>query len=350
MAEPAGQTVRFSRSGDRTVAWAAVGTGPPLVVGGWWMSHLELNWADPDFRAFVRALAERHTVVRYDRPGSGLSPGAPDRTLDGEVAALAQVLTTLDRGPVTLLGASSGGPVAAALAARRPDLVERLVLYGTYADGSRIAPPAVRDQLVALVGAHWGLGSRVLADLFLPGADAAERDAFARFQRASATAGAASASLAATYAFDVRAALGRITVPTLVLHRREDRAIAAALGREVAATVPGAAFVALEGTDHFPWRGDADAVRRAVLGLPGSSSPGPAPESSVAAPTSVLSPRELEVLRLVAGGRSDREIARRLGLSPHTVHRHLANIRTKLDLPSRAAATAYATRHHLLEP
>jgi len=337
--------MRFARSEDRTVAWAAVGAGPPLVVGGWWMNHLELNWADPAFRGFFAALAEHHTLVRYDRPGSGLSPGPPEPSLDGEVAALIQVVTALGGGPVTLLGASSGGPVAATLAARRPDLVERLVLYGTYADGSRIAPPAVRDQLVALVGAHWGLGSRVLADLFLPGATAAERDDFVRFQRASATADAAAASLAATYAVDVRDDLARVAAPTLVVHRREDRAIPAALGREVAATVPDATFVAVEGDDHFPWRGDAGAVLRAIREfLPGSA------PRTVAAPTSVLSARELEVLRLVAEGLADREIARRLGLSPHTVHRHLANVRSKLDLPSRAAATAYATRHHLLGP
>ncbi len=346
----AGQTIRFARSGDRAVAWAAVGAGPPLVVGGWWMNHLELNWADPGFRGFFAALAERHTVVRYDRPGSGLFPGHPEPSLDGEVAALTRVVTALGDGPVTLLGASSGGPVAATLAARRPDLVERLVLYGTYADGSRVAPPAVRDHLVALVGAHWGLGSRVLADLFLPGATAAERDDFARFQRASATADAASASLAATYAFDVRADLDRIAAPTLVVHRLEDRAIAVALGREVAAGIPDAAFVGLEGSDHFPWRGNAGAVLRAMSGfLPGPSWPG-AGVPHATAPANVLSPREVEVLRLVAGGLSDREIARRLTLSPHTVHRHLANIRGKLGLPSRAAATAYATRHHLLEP
>jgi pimeloyl-ACP methyl ester carboxylesterase/DNA-binding CsgD family transcriptional regulator len=345
-----GQTIRFARSGARTVAWAAVGAGPPLVVGGWWMGHLELNWVSPAFRAFFGALADRHTVVRYDRPGSGLSPGPPDRSLDGEVAALAEVVSALGDAPVTLLGASSGGPVAAALAARRPDLVERLVLYGTYADGSRIACPAVRDQLVALVAAHWGLGARVLADLFLPGATPAERDEFARFQRASATAATASASLAAAYAFDVRAELDQVAAPTLVLHRRDDRAIPVALGRDVAATVPGAAFVALEGDEHFPWRGDADAVLRAVLAfLPGSSESGRrSPE--VAAPASVLSRRELDVLRLVAEGLADREIARRLSLSPHTVHRHLANVRSKLALPSRAAAAAYATRHHLLEP
>ena len=347
-AGPAGQTIRFARSDARTVAWAVVGAGPPLVVGGWWMAHLELNWADPAFRAFFGELAGGHTVVRYDRPGSGLSPGIPDHSLDGEVAALVEVVSAVGDAPVTLLGASSGGPVAAALAARRADLVERLVLYGTYADGSHLASPAVRDQLVALVGTHWGLGSRVLADLFLPGATSAERDEFARFQRASASAGAASASLAAAYAVDVRAELDQVAAPTLVLHRRDDRAVPVALGRDVAATIPGASFVALEGDEHFPWRGDADAVRRAVLAfLPGSA--GPDRRSPDVAPASVLSPRELDVLRLVAEGMADREIARRLSLSPHTVHRHLANVRSKLALPSRAAAAAYAERHHLLE-
>ncbi|GLZ46006.1 LuxR family transcriptional regulator [Actinomycetospora sp. NBRC 106375] len=342
--EPTRQTIRFARSEARTVAWAAVGTGPPLVVGGWWMGHLELNWADPGFRDFVTGLAAHHTVVRYDRPGAGLSPGPPERSLDGEVAVLAQVVDALGGGLVTLLGGSAAGPVAAALAARRPELVERLLLYGTYADGARVAPPAVREQLVALVGAHWGLGSRVLADLFLPGATAEERDEFARYQRTSASADAAAASLAATYAFDVRSELGRITAPTLVVHRRDDRAIAFDLGREVAAAIPDATFVALEGHDHLPWRGDAAAVLRSLSDfLPGSSGPAPA-----ATPASVLSARELEVLRLVAQGLADREIARRLDLSPHTVHRHLANIRTKLGLPSRAAATAYAARHHLL--
>ncbi|GAA4773363.1 alpha/beta fold hydrolase [Actinomycetospora chlora] len=334
-------TIRFARSGDRTVAWAAVGSGPPLVVGGWWMGHLELLWALPDFRRFIVALAAHHTVVRYDRPGSGLSPGVADLSLDGEVAALTDVVTALDAGPVTLLGASSGGPVATALAARRPDLVDRLLLYGTYADGSAIAPAALREQLVGLVRAHWGLGSHVLADLFLPGADEEDRRTFARFQRASATADDAAASLAATYAFDVTDELARVGAPTLVVHRRDDRAIPVVLGRAIAAAVPDAGFVALDGTDHFPWRGDADAVLRAFSAfLPGGA---------VAAPTGTLSERELEVLRLVARGLADREIARRLGLSPHTVHRHLANVRGKLGLPSRAAAAAYATRHHLLE-
>jgi ATP/maltotriose-dependent transcriptional regulator MalT len=61
-----------------------------------------------------------------------------------------------------------------------------------------------------------------------------------------------------------------------------------------------------------------------------------------------LSPREVDILRLVAQGLSDAQIAERLFLSPHTVHRHIANIRTRLRVPSRAAAVAHATRHGLL--
>jgi pimeloyl-ACP methyl ester carboxylesterase len=85
------QTIRFTSVGGRAVAWASVGTGPRLVLGGWWMSHLELDWANPAFRAFVSGLAEHRTVIRYDRPGTGLSDrtALPDTSLDGEVEVLA---------------------------------------------------------------------------------------------------------------------------------------------------------------------------------------------------------------------------------------------------------------------
>jgi pimeloyl-ACP methyl ester carboxylesterase/DNA-binding CsgD family transcriptional regulator len=344
MASGPEQTIRFTLAGGRTVTWASVGTGPRLVIGGWWMSHLELDWANPAFRAFVTGLAEHRTVVRYDRLGTGLSDrtALPDTSLDGEVEVLARVIEAAAPGPVALLGGSSGGPIAAAYAARHPERVEHLALYGTYAQGSRVAGPDVRQQLISLVSAHWGLGSRVLADLFLPGATAAERDEFARFERASASADVAARSLAAVYAFDVHAELPHVRAPTLVVHRRQDQAISADLGREVAAAIPGAEFVALDGHEHFPWRGDAAAVQRAVLMSIGAPPVGPVVDLAA------LSDRELEVLRLVARGLADREIARRLSLSPHTIHRHLANIRTKLGLPSRAAAAAHASRAGLI--
>ncbi len=260
------QEIRFTTARGRRVAWSAVGTGPTLVVGGWWCSHLELDWEDVAFRWFVEQLGTRFRVVRYDRPGTGLSDrgGPPLATLDDEVEVLDVVVQATGEDSVLVLGASSGGCVAARYAASRPERVRRLVLYGTYADGRGLAPEAARRLLESVVASHWGLGSRVLADVFLPGAGAAEREAFARFQRLSATAESAAASLAAVYGMDVRDDLSRVVAPTQVLHRRGDHAIAASLGRDVAARVPGATFVLLDGVDHFPWRGDAGSLVAAV--------------------------------------------------------------------------------------
>ncbi|MDQ2826641.1 MAG: alpha/beta fold hydrolase [Actinomycetota bacterium] len=350
------QEIRFTTAGGRRVAWSAVGSGPTLIVGGWWCSHLELDWEDVAFRWFVERLGTRFRVVRYDRPGTGLSDrdGPPPATLDDDVEVLDAVLRATGQERVLVLGASSGGCVAARYAASHPGRVRRLVLYGTYADGRSLAPEAARRSLESVVASHWGIGSRVLADVFLPGAGPAEREAFARFQRLSATADNAAASLAAVYGMDVRDDLSRVSVPTQVLHRRDDHAIAASLGRDVAARIPGATFVLLDGVDHFPWRGDAGSLVAAVsrfLSEPGGPG-GPVERSiehaSLPADLASLSERELEVLRLVAAGLADDDIAEGLVLSPHTVHRHVANIRTKLGLPSRAAAAAAAARAGLV--
>ena len=111
--------------------------------------------------------------------------------------------------------------------------------------------------MVSVVERHWGLGARVLADVFLPNGTAEDREPFARFQRRSASREAASAALSAVYERDSTEQLSRVRAPTLVLHRRQDRAIPFALGREVAELVPGSTFVELTGDDHFPWLGDS---------------------------------------------------------------------------------------------
>ncbi len=344
------QLVRFAELDGRRVAWAAVGEGPPMVMGGWWMSHLELDWRNRRFRDFITALARYRTVVRYDRPGTGLSDrdGAPPMSLDAEVEVLAGVVGAVGAESVVVFAGSAGGPIAARYAAEHPRQVERLVLYGSYLNGARIADPSAREMLLNLIRRHWGLGSRVLADVFIPGATAAERDEFVTFQRDAAPADLAARLLEATYAFNVEDSAAEIRSPTAVLHRKHDRAIPFELGRQLAARIPGAAFIAFEGADHLPWYGDAAAVARAALEFAGVDRPrvelaAPADASRAAADTD-LSARELEVLRLVAEGLSDAEIAERLVLSPHTVHRHVANIRTKLGLASRAAAAAHAAR------
>lgn len=346
--------IRFTEEGGRRVAWARSGDGPPLVLCGWWMSHLELNWRDPRFRAFVEALGRHRTVIRYDAPGTGVSADgtAPAMTVDEGAAALAAVVAASGAPSVDLFAASSGAPVGIAFAAAHPERVERLLLYGGYASGAAIAAARNREAMVDLVREHWGLGSRVLADVFMPSAEGRERDAFVAYQREVASADEAARSLDAVYSFDVTDRLKDVSTPAGVLHRREDRAIPFELGRELAAELPGASLVALDGADHYPWFGDSGAVLRAALnalGVDGAAALAPGPDID-RAPTEEqdLTSRETEVLALVASGLSDREIADRLVLSPHTVHRHVANVRTKLGLPTRAAAVAAATKRGLL--
>jgi len=338
MLELADQVVRHVQIDGRDVAYCVVGSGPPLVIGGWWCSHLVLNWQDPAFRDYISRLARHHTVIRYDQPGRGASePDVdPPPDLEHEAAIVLGLFDELGLERADLLGASSGGGVAAAFAAAHPARVSHLVLYGAFAHGEEIAPPSARQAMLEAVAGHWGLGSRLLADVFVPGASSAERDRFAAFQRQSATREQARDALAATYQLDVREPLARIKVPTTVLHRRDDRAVPFALGVDVAKRVPHATFVALEGEDHFPWLGDAGGVSDATLRGLGHHVPVRAPAPGQQA----LTEREREILALVAKGMTDAQIGELLTLSPHTVHRHVANARIKLGVRSRAAAAA----------
>ncbi len=343
-----GAEIRFLHFAGRHVAYAVTGDGPPLVAPAWWVSHLELDWEDQAFRGLWESIGAGYTAVRYDRLGVGMSDRDlrdEDLTLDSEVALLGAVLDELALQKVVLLSGSSGGCAAVAFAARFPERVDRLLLYGAYADGSSIASPELRDAIIATVRSHWGLGSRLLADLFLGDGGSAEQERLARYQRAAASPQTAAALLELFYRNDVRAELARVRAPTLVVHRRGDRAIPYHLGRELAAGIPKATLIPLTGTAHFPWAGDTQSVARAMRSVLAPE----APVHSAGEPAAVLlSSREREVLALVAKGLSDPEIAEQLVLSQHTVHRHVANIRTKLGRGSRTAAVAEAARLGLL--
>lgn len=341
--------IRFLRVGDRRVAFDVRGDGPPLVAPAWWVSHLELDWDSASFQRFWEGVAGGHALIRYDRLGVGMSDRTvrdADLTLDAEVAMLRTLLDELGLERVSLLGGSCGSCTAIAFAATYPERVERLVLYGSYADGSAITAPGVGDAIIAAVRAHWGLGSRLLSNVFLGDAESEAHERFARLQREAATAEAAAALLGLVYRLDVRAYLASVRSPTLVVHRRDDRAIPYRLGRAVAAAIPGAALTSLPGSTHFPWHGDVDSVARACREALGPSNPTPHQPSEPE--QNLLSAREREILTCLARGLHDREIAEQLVLSPHTVHRHVANIRRKLGRTSRTAAVAEAARLGLL--
>jgi pimeloyl-ACP methyl ester carboxylesterase/DNA-binding CsgD family transcriptional regulator len=332
----------------RRVAYSVTGEGPSLVAPAWWVSHLELDWVDQRSRGWWESVGEGYTLVRYDRLGVGMSDRhvcGEDLTLDGEIALLRAVLDELALERVVLLGGSSGGCTAVGFAARFPERVSRLLLYGAYSEGSFISSPPVREAIVATVRSHWGLGSRLLADIFLGAASSVEQERLARYQRAAASPETAAALLELVYRNDVRSQLQQVVAPTLVVHRRGDRAIPYDLGRDLAAAIPGATLIPLEGTGHFPWCGDWPSVARALRSFLAPEGPARLPGEPASV---VLSGREREVLALVARGLSDQEIAGQLILSQHTVHRHVANIRHKLASSSRTAAVAEAARLGLL--
>ena len=154
------------------VRFAVVGKGPVAIYVPGWVSHLELGWAVPAERQFYEGLADGRTLVRYDRPGCGLSD-TTDRTdiVELELEVLAAVSTAVGVDRFDLLGASFGAPLAVRWAARHPESVSRLVLYGGWVDGDGVAAPAVREHVLGLVEEHWGLASDVLTEIFAPDAD-----------------------------------------------------------------------------------------------------------------------------------------------------------------------------------
>jgi pimeloyl-ACP methyl ester carboxylesterase/DNA-binding CsgD family transcriptional regulator len=341
------QRIGFCPVDGGRIAYAVTGEGPPLVMPAWWVSHLEVDWQATAFRSFVEALSARHTVIRYDRLGCGLSDRdrpAEQFTLDHEVAALEALMDEVGAEEPSMLAVSCAGCAATAYALRNP--VRSIVYAASYADGTRVVTGPVERLIIAAVRTHWGMGSRMLADMFMGGTSEEERLEYERFQRAAATPEMAAELLELVYATSVRELVPKLDVPALVVHRRGDAAVPFELGRELASLLPGAQFVPLDGVWHLPWTGQSGTVVELMLRfLDGEDAVAPSTDPNG---DSGLSSRELDVLRLVASGLSDAQIAESLVLSPHTVHRHVANIRTKLRQPTRGAAAAEAARRGLV--
>ena len=328
--------IRYCATPAGRVAYSAVGAGPPLLCDSGWITHLRGQLELFSYAAFMERLAGRFTVIRYDKPGCGLSDrDGIDLSFDGQVAAALAVADAVGASRFSLFGASQGGQLAAAIAAKCPERVDALVLYGTCANGADLAPPQVRDSIVALTRAHWGLGSKMLAGIFVPDPTAEDVETFSRLQRAAASAAVGSRLLEVYYETDIRALLPTIKARTAVLHREGDSATPFELGREVATLIPGATLIPLPGSGHLFYQGEWEPVLAAVLGFLGEPA-GVQPR---------LTGRELEVARLVADGLTNHSIAVRLSIAPRTAEAHVENIRRKLEVRSRAQIAAWITEH-----
>jgi pimeloyl-ACP methyl ester carboxylesterase/DNA-binding CsgD family transcriptional regulator len=333
------QVVRFAATPAGRVAYSVTGSGPPLLCLLGWVSHLGLMWENAEHRRFVEALAREHTVIRFDKLGCGLSDRArTDFTMESELMVLEALIEHLGLKRFALFGSCESGQVAAAYAATHPDMLSSLIVYGSCVRGRDLASDDVRQSVPALVRAHWGLGSRVLADIWFPEASAELTGMFARLQRAAATADMAASLLEMFYRFDVADLLPAIRVPTLVAHRRGSRAVRFELGRELAALIPDAQLAALAGRMQPIYAEGADAAAATLLsflrGQPG------VPRAEITGDP--LTAREFQVADLIAEGLTNAEIARTLGVSVRTVDAHVEHVRTKLGVRARAQIAVWA--------
>jgi RNA polymerase sigma factor (sigma-70 family) len=358
-AHPAGTTIvplrhetRFCTSSDGVgLAYAIDGQGPPLVKASNWMTHLDYERQSPVWRHWVRELSRGRTLVRYDERGCGLSDrefaGMP--SLDTYVGDLAAVVDAAGLERFALLALSGGGPTAIEYAARNPQRVSHLVLYGTWARGRdlRGAPEAERSRVLGeLIRVGWGGAvpafRQVFSSIYIPSAGEEQKRWYDELQQASSSAETAARLWRSRNSIDVRDTARGVTQPALVLHARQDGAVPHEEGRLLASLLPDARFVTLESDNHIlqesepAWETFLSEVR-AFLGDDRRAGP-------VSADLSELSEREREVLELVAAGMSNEEIAERLFLSTRTVERHLSNVYAKLRLSGKSARAAAAAR------
>lgn len=344
-------STRFVRSRDGTlIAYAVSGSGPPLVKTANWLTHLEFDWESPVWRHWLEALSRDHTLVRYDERGCGLSDReVGDLSFERWVEDLEAVADAAGLERFPLFGMSQGGPVALAYAARHPERVSRLVLYGSYAVGwKHRGTPGFRrreEALKSLVADGWGRDNpafrQVFTSLFIPGGTPEQARWFNELQRRTTSPHIAVRLEEGFGDIDVRDVLDDVRCPALVLHARDDEVIPFEAGRGLAARLPDAGFVALDGANHVlledepAWTRFLEEVR-AFLGV----------AAEAAEPDAVwldrLTPRETEVLEHLAAGWSNPDIARALGIRTKTVKNHVTRIFAKLRVETRPRAVVLA--------
>jgi class 3 adenylate cyclase/pimeloyl-ACP methyl ester carboxylesterase len=256
----AAQTIQYCRAPDGVrLAYAVSGSGPVLVKSGNWMNHLEYDWESPIWRHVFRGLSRGHTLVRYDARGNGMSDWDVDTlSLDAWVTDLETVVDAVGVERFPLLGISQGGAVAVAYSVRRPERVSHLILYGAFALGGKKRAPAekeMREAMATLIRHGWGADNPSFRQIFtgrlIPGATHEQADFFNELQLKTTSPEGAARYFDVVGDFDITDLLSEVKAPTLVMHVQDDQMVPFEAGRQLAAGIPGARFVALPGRNHL---------------------------------------------------------------------------------------------------
>ena len=335
-------SIRYTTTSDgASIAFCILGRGKPLVVlpsGPW--GPIEVEWRIPPWRGWCEELARRLTVIRYDLRGTGASrPGKTDFGLESQVRDLKAVIERQGYETCDLLAAQTAGPAAIAYAARNPGRVAHLLLWCTYARGADYYGSSQAQALEGMLDKDWGLFTRTMSHSRLGWPRDESADSIAALMAEHFTADSVKQFIAAASMTDVTHLLSQVQAPTLVLQRRQLPYPNEDVAKGLAAGIPGAHLAFSEGSSMAPFMGDTKTPMEAIFEFIGTGNGPPGTGEGIA---ESLSARELEVLQLIALGKSNQEIADDLVVTVGTVKTHVNNILGKLDARNRTQAVSKA--------
>ena len=360
------EEIRFCAAKDGTrLAYAKAGQGPAVVKVGNWLSNLEHDWDSPVWHPWLEGWSGFSTLYRYDPRGCGLSDrNVQDLSFETLVSDLEMIVDAARLDEFELLGMSQGGCIAVAYAARHPERVRRLVIYGGYARG-QMARTNNAEQLAAaelelkLLGLNWGIDNpayrQVLSTLLIPEGSPEQLAWFNELQRLSTSQDIAVRLQRVFNGVDVREAAALVRAPTLVFHSKQDAAVPFEQGRDISALIPGGRFVPLDSKNHVLLAGEPAWSKMweeyyAFLGVDATVVHDIQALQAVGHEIlSTLSPRERDILQLLAQGHRNADIARKLVLSEKTVRNHISMIYAKLHVQSRGEAIVLARKSGLID-
>jgi pimeloyl-ACP methyl ester carboxylesterase len=253
---------RYALSGDINIAYQAMGDGPiDIVLVPGIVSHVEFLHEMPGYTAFLRRLSSFGRLVTFDKRGQGLSDrisGAP--SLEQRMDDVRALMDAVGSQRAILFGFSEGCPMCILFAATYPERVSHLVLVGGFARAADRMPEDVWQPRLEQVMKAWGTGEMMKNVIRSQATNTNAVAQFAKFERLACSPGAFKTLLSLNRQIDVTSILPTLQVPTLVAHRQTDAMVTAALGRKMAADIPGAKYVEYPDGDHAFWTGDTEAL------------------------------------------------------------------------------------------
>lgn len=341
--------IQYAKTSDGvSIAYWTLGDGTPFVhLPSVPFSPALRLWHTSGGRRWCESLAEKMKFVRYDDRGFGHSDrAAADFSTQARLMDLDAVVSRLASEKVALFGYYWSGPVAIAYAAHCPDRVSHLILWCTSWRGADFfESDHQHEALSELAEKDWTWFTESFAHRALGWSAGEEARQFAVHVRQSATPAAVREAWNACFEVDVSDLVSQVRAPTLVIQRRGLDAPGMDVAHDLAAHIPDARLTVVEGDLVIPY---GDPMEDVLSAIDEFLDYAPQDDAKTGEPVDTLTDRETEVLKLVASGLSNKEIAQELSLSVHTVQRHVANIYSKIGARGRADATAYALKHRLL--